>query len=113
MKVINVYEQYFEGHCRVYDTDWKGVRVALVATSEEGTVRYEVQVNFFPHTEEDPFLISYDKIETKELYFAKGRRSKKREEAYMEIIRPLCDELAAKMDGTIDWDAPLIEARRG
>ena len=113
MKVINVYEQYFEGHCRVYDTDWKGARVALVATSEEGTIRYEVHLNFFPHTEEDPFLISYDKIETKELYFAKGRRSKKREEAYMEIIRPLCDELAAKMDGTVDWDKPLIEARRG
>ena len=34
MKVINVYEQYFEGQCRVYDTDWKGARVALVATSE-------------------------------------------------------------------------------
>ena len=113
MKVVNVYEQYFEGHCRVYDTDWKGVRVALVATSEEGTVRYEVQVNFFPHTEEDPFLISYDKVGTKELYFAKGRRSKKREEAYLSIIRGIGDELAAKMDGTIDWDKPLIEARRG
>ena len=113
MKVVNVYEQYFEGKCTVYDTEWKGARVVLIATTEEGTVRYEAQVTFFPHTEEDPFLIPYDKVGTKELYFAKGRRSKKREEAYLSIIRGIGDELAAKMDGTIDWDKPLIEERRG
>ena len=113
MKVINVYEQYFEGHAAANGVERKGARVALVATSEEGTIRYEVTVNFFPHTEEDPFLISYDAVETKELYYAKGRRSKKREEAYMAELRAVADGLAAKMDGTIDWEKPLIEARRG
>ena len=113
MKVINVYEQYFEGFAVAYGVERHGVRVALVATSEEGTVRYEVTVNFFPHTGDNLFGISYDAIETKELYYVKGRRSKKREEGYMEILRTVADELAAKMDGTIDWDKPLIEARRG
>ena len=113
MKVINVYEQYFEGHAVANGVERKGARVALVATSEEGTIRYEVMVNFFPHTEEDPFLISYDAAASKELYAAKGRRSKKREEAYMEELRAIADELAAELDGTVDWDKPLIEARRG
>ena len=113
MKVINVYEQYFEGHAVANGVERKGVRIALIAASEEGNIRYEVMVNFFPHTEEDPFLIAYDAVETKELYSAKGRRSKKREEGYLAEIRTVADELAARRNGTIDWEKPLIEARRG
>ena len=113
MKVINVYEQYFEGHAVANGVERKGARVALVATSEEGTIRYEAAVNFFPHRDEEDYAVSGDAYLSKELYFAKGRRSKKREEAYMEKLRAIADELAAELDGTVDWDKPLIEARRG
>ena len=113
MKVIDVYEQYFEGYAEANGVERHGAQVLLIATSEDGNIKYEIAVNFFPHTEEDPFAISYDAYTAKELYNAKGRRSKKREEAYLELLRGMADELAASVGGTIDWDRPLIEARRG
>ena len=113
MKVIDVYEQYFEGSGTFNTVPRKGVQVKLTATSDEGTIRYEVSVNFFPHEDEEDFRISYDAFFSKELFFAKGRRSKKKEAVYLENLREEADLLAEENEGEIFWDRPLIEARLG
>ena len=91
----------------------KGAQVLLIAASEEGNIRYEAAVNFFPHRDEEDFAVSYDAYASEELYCAKGRRSKKREEGLLKELRGHADALAASLGGTIDWDTPLREARLG
>ena len=113
MKVINVYDQYFAAQCTFNSVERRGARVLLIATSEEGSIRYEAAVTFFPHTDDEDFAVSYDAYAAKELYRAKGRRSKKREAAYLEDMRVHADELAESLGGVIDWDKPLREARYG
>ena len=113
MKVINVYDQYFAGQCTFNGTLRRGVRVLLIATSEEGTIRYEAAVSFFPHADDEDYAVSYDAYCAKELYNAKGRRSKKREAALLERLRAEADALAQSLGGVIDWDEPLREARYG
>ena len=46
---------------------------------------------------------------------AEGRRTKKRDAQYLETetLRAHADALAARLDGTIDWEKPLIQARFG
>jgi hypothetical protein len=113
MKVINVYEQYFKGHCVYNGVERRGVLVMLTATSDEGTIRYEAALTFFPYRDPEDFAVSYDAHFSKELYFAPGRRSRKREEKLMEGFRAEADALAAEAGGSIDWDAPLRDARYG
>jgi len=90
-----------------------GVSVMLIATSEEGQIRYEVAVSFFPHVSDEDYAISYDAYFSKVLFDAKGRRSKKREQQLMETMQQEADSLAKEANGKIYWDRPLIEARRG
>lgn len=113
MNVINVYDQYFAAQCTCHGTERRGVRVLLIAASEDGMIRYEAAVTFFPHAGDEDFAVSYDAYAAKELYNARGRRSKKREAAYLEAIRTHADELAQSLGGVIDWDKPLREARYG
>ena len=113
MKVINVYDQYFSAQCVYNGVERRGARVLLTAASEEGTIRYETSVAFFPHTDGEDFSVSSDACAAKELYNAKGRRSKKREAEFLAAIRVHADELARSLGGTIDWDKPLREARYG
>lgn len=113
MKVINVYERYFAAKCVYNGVERKGAAVRLTATSDSGEIAYEVSVSFFPHRDREDFAISYDACAAKELYRAMGRRSKKREGAYLEELRSHADEAAATLDGVIFWDRPLIEARMG
>lgn len=113
MKVINVYDQYFAAQCTFHGVERRGVRALLIATSEEGTIRYEAAVSFFPHVDDEDFSVSCDAYAAKVLYNAKGRRSKKREAEYLEAIREYADELARSLGGTISWDKPLREARYG
>ncbi len=113
MKVIDVYQQYFEGFCVANEVERHGVLVRLTATSDEGKISYEVGISFFPHRDPEDFGISYDAEASRAIYQASGRRSKKREEAFLAGIRPVAEALAGQFDGTIDWEKPLIEARRG
>lgn len=62
---------------------------------------------------EDDFAVSYDAYFYKVVFEAPGRRSKKREQQFMEIIQEEADSLADEANGKIFWDKPLIEARRG
>ena len=114
MKVIDVYQQYFAARCVFSGVERRAASVTLTATSDEGTIRYEVAVSFFPHSEEDDFAVSYDAAAAREIYAAPGRRSKTREAAMMEeTLRASADAAAAELDGEIFWDRPLRDARYG
>lgn len=110
---VNVYSQYFAAECVYNGCERKGVVVNLTSMSEAGMIRYTVNISFFPHTEPTDFAISYDAYAEKEIYNAKGRRSKKREAAMLAKLRDDAEELAEGLGGKIDWETPLIEARLG
>ena len=110
---VNVYEQYFEGNLVANGVERRAVLVMLIADSEAGRIRYEAAAAFFPHRDEEDYAVSGDAYLAKELYFAKGRRSKKREAALMEDFRREADALAAELGGSIDWAHPLRDARYG
>ena len=110
---INVYEQYFAADCVANSIHRHAALVMLIATSENGTVRYEAAVTFFPHIDENDYAVSYDAYYSDVLYEAPGRRSKKREAALLETLQEDVDALAVQANATIFWDRPLKEARRG
>ena len=70
-------------------------------------------MTFFPHRDEEDYAISYDAYFSKVLYEAKGRRSKKREQALMETFEQEIDQLAETIGGKVLWEQPLREARMG
>ena len=113
MKVIDVYKQYFAADCMFNTVQRNGVVVTLTATSDCGMIKYEVGLSFFPHNDAEDFGISYDAYVSKEIYNAKGRRSKKKEAVFMEQLREHADAVAAEISGTIFWDKPLREAQLG
>lgn len=113
MAVLNVYERYYAAEAEYNDVPRRGALVMLVATSEEGNIRYEAAVTFFPHRDEEDYAVSYDAYFSKVLYEAKGRRSKKREETLLETLATEIDELADTIGGKVLWEQPLREARRG
>ena len=113
MATVNVYLQYFAAECTFNGIQRRAASVMLIATSEEGRIKYELAVSFFPHASEDDFAVSYDAYFSKVLFEASGRRSKKREQQLMEAIQKEADSLADEANGKIFWDKPLIEARRG
>ena len=113
MATVNVFEQYFSANAEFNGVPRHGAMVMLIATSEEGNIRYEAAVTFFPHRDEEDFAVSYDAYFSKVLYEAKGRRSKKREEALLETFQEEVDQLADTIGGKVLWEQPLREARRG
>ena len=110
---VNVFERYYAAEAEFNGVPRHGALVMLIATSEEGNIRYEAAVTFFPHRDEEDYAVSYDAYFSKVLYEAKGRRSKKREETLLQELQQHIDELAQKTDGIVYWDRPLREARRG
>lgn len=113
MKVIDVYKQYFAADCMFNTVQRNGVAVTLTATSDCGMIKYEVGLSFFPHRDAEDFGISYDAYVSKEIYNAKGRRSKKKEAVFMEQLKEHADATAKEISGTIFWDKPLREAQWG
>lgn len=113
MKVIDVYKQYFEAECVYNDVPRKGVVVTLTATSDCGEIKYEVGLSFFPHRDEEDYGISYDAYGSKEIYNARGRRSKKREAEFLPKVQEYADVIAGEMNGKVFWDKPLREAIYG
>ena len=113
MAVINVYEQYFSAACNFNGVPRKGALVTLVSDSGSGYIRYEAAVSFFPHRDENDFVVSYDAYQSEELFSGPGRRSKKREALLLDSLREHIDAISLKLGGTVFWDAPLRDARRG
>ncbi|MBQ1522350.1 MAG: hypothetical protein IIZ74_06265 [Erysipelotrichaceae bacterium] len=111
--VINVYEQYFKADAVFSGVQRNGALVMLVSDSEAGMITYKAAVTFFPHRDEEDYAVSYDAYFEKELYQGKGRRSKKKEAAYLEQLRGVIDELAAENKARVLWEEPLRDARRG
>ena len=113
MATVNIYEQYFSAKAEHNSLPRHGALVMLIADSDAGIIRYEAAVTFFPHRDEEDFAISYDAYFSKVVFEAPGRRSKKREQQFMEMIQEEADSLADEANGKIFWEKPLIEARRG
>ena len=113
MKTIHVYKQYFSAECTFGGITRHGAVVWLTAESDSGMIRYEVGVTFFPHTDEEDFAVSYDACAQKELFCAKGRRSKKKDEQYLAQVRTTVEEIAAALNGTVHWEQPLGDAQYG
>ena len=113
MASIDIYKQYFSAACTFNGVERRGAVVWLTAESDCGNIRYEVGVTFFPHRDDEDFAVSYDACAQKELFSAKGRRSKKRDAEYLAQVRTTADALAASLNGSIHWDAPLGEAQYG
>ncbi len=113
MATINVYEQYFEAEGSFNGVERKGVLVMLTSDSEAGQIKYTAAVSFFPHRDEEDFAVSYDAYFEKVLYEGKGRRSKKKEKAFLDDFNAIIDGIASQAGGKVKWDSPLREARRG
>jgi hypothetical protein len=111
--MVNVYEQCFSAKAEYNSVPRHGALVMLIADCEAGNIRYEAAESFFPHNNEEDFAVSYDAYFSKVLYEAKGRRSKKREEALLETFPVEIDQLADTIGGKVLWEQPLREARRG
>ena len=113
MKVVNVYEQYFQAEMMSHDVERRAALTVLTATSEDGRITYTAGVSFFPHRDAEDYAVSYDAWFERELYSAPGRRSGKREAKLMETLQKEIDDLAEQAGGKVFWDKPLREARRG
>ena len=111
--VINVYEQYFKADGVFSDVPRKGALVMLISDSEAGFITYKAAVTFFPHVSEKDFAVSYDAYFEKELYSGKGRRSKKKEAAFLDLLQETVGQLAAEHGAVVKWEEPLAPERRG
>lgn len=111
--VVNVYERYYKADAVFSGVQRNGALVMLVSDSEAGTITYKAAVTFFPHRDDEDFAVSYDAYFEKELFSGKGRRSKKKEAAYLEELEDTIDALATENDARVLWDEPLRDERRG
>ena len=111
--VINVYERYYRADAEFSGVRRNGALVMLISDSEAGSITYKAAVTFFPHTEEEDFAVSYDAFFEKELFSGKGRRSKKKESVYLELLTETIDQLAGEQGASVFWDEPLAPERRG
>lgn len=110
---INVYQRYYEASLEFRGSERRGASVMLISDSEAGNIRYTAAVTFMPYENAQDFRVPYDAYFSSILYEAAGRRSKKKEQAFVEKLPEIVDELAKAAGGTIFWDKPLCEARLG
>ena len=113
MMVIDVYRRFFPAELVFHEVERRAALVTLTATSDNGTIRYEAGVTFFPHRDEEDYAVSYDAWFARELYAGPGRRSNKREQKLMEAFREEIDALAEQTGGSVFWDRPLRDAQWG
>ena len=111
MKVIDVYRQYFRANGFFNQRQRNGALVTLTCTSEEGNVRYEATVTFFPFENDEDYAVSYDAYFAVTVYEASGRRSRKREKELLDGFRDHIDKLAQDNGAVVYWDKPLREAQ--
>ncbi|MBR1912575.1 MAG: hypothetical protein IJ828_09510 [Treponema sp.] len=110
---IDVYAQYFSASCTFNGTERRAARVTLTSDSEQGHIAYTAAATFFPHKDETDFAVSYDAYVSKVVFEGSGRRSKKREASLLAQLHSVIDEIAATINATVDWNAPLRSAQLG
>ena len=110
--VINVFERYYKAKADFSGIKRNGALVMLTSDSQAGLITYKAAVTFFPHKDDEDFSVSYDAYFEKELYSAKGRRSKKKEASFLEELGKVIDDIAKEHDACIIWDEPLTDERR-
>ena len=113
MYVINVYERYYKADCIANDIQRNAALVDLRATFDDGQLKYDVVVIFFPFHTPDDFAVTYDTVLERTIFDRRSRRSKKREAEFLKSLRQICDELAESVGGKVFWDQPLTPARLG
>ena len=111
--VINVYERYYKADAVFNGVKRNGALVMLISDSEAGNISYKAAVTFFPHNDDEDFGVSYDAYFEEELLSAKGRRSKKKEEAYLKDLWEIIDRISNEQNAKVLWDEPLRDERRG
>ncbi len=111
--VINVYERFYRAEAVFSDVPRRAALVMLISDSEAGNISYKAAVTFFPHRDEEDYAVSYDAYFEEELFSGRGRRSKKREAAYLEKLQEAIDRTAAEHGAKVFWDEPLREEKRG
>ena len=97
--VINVYERFYRAEAVFSDVPRRAALVMLISDSEAGNISYKAAVTFFPHRDEEDYAVSYDAYFEEELFSGRGRRSKKREAAYLEKLQEAIDRTAAEQIG--------------
>jgi hypothetical protein len=110
--VTNVFERYYKAKADFSGIKRNGALVMLTSDSQAGLITYKAAVTFFPHKDDEDFSVSYDAYFEKELYSGKGRRSKKKEAAFLEELGKVIDGIAKEHDASILWDEPLTDERR-
>lgn len=113
MNVIDVFDCCYRAEGNFGGVKRRAVKVKLTADSDAGEISYTASVSFFPYRDPEDFVISGDAYYEKELYRAKGRRSRKREKGFLAELQTVCDGLAEEMGGKIFWDSPLYSPRLG
>ena len=111
--VVNVYERYYGADAVFSGVRRNGALVMLTSDSEAGQITYRAAVSFFPHRDDEDFAVSYDAYYEKELFSGRGRRSKKKEAAFLEPLRETIDGIAAENGARVKWDEPLTAERMG
>ncbi len=109
--VINVYERYYKADAVFAGVRRNGALVMLISDSEAGSITYKAAVTFFPHRDEEDYAGSYDAFFETELYKGKGRRSRKKEAAYLEKLEETIDGITGEHGAKVLWDEPLRDAR--
>ena len=112
MAVIDVYEQFFAAEHECNGRARHAALVKLTSDSEAGQIRYTVNATFFPHDDEEDYAISYDDYFEMEIFAGKGRRSKKREAAFLEEFRAAVDAMVEPAGAKVFWDEPLRDGIR-
>ena len=107
--VLNVYKRYFKADAVFSGVPRNGALVMLISDSEAGFITYKAAITFFPHRDAEDFAVSYDAYFEKELYSGKGRRSQKKESAFLEQLQGIIDQIAAEHGASVCWDEPLTE----
>ena len=54
---VNVYEQYFRAEGSFSGVQRNGALVMLISDSEAGFITYKAAVTFFPHKDEEDYVI--------------------------------------------------------
>lgn len=85
----------------------------LISDSEAGFITHKAAVTFFPHANDEDFAVSYDAYFEKEVYSGKGRRSKNKEAAFLDLLQETVGQLAAEHGAVVKWEEPLAPEKRG